>query len=447
MRTNLKAKDPVVRTHEGAKAVYREKTIEKLRRSLSCCLLWENSFYEDGVSIAARIAGYVPQCSTVELVNLVKEVRDNGIRHAPLLVVREMMRYDIFKPVIAELVEYVCDRPDQLIELLSIYWQDRPDPKVKKLPYQMIKGGRKALAKFDAYALAKYKNEDKQIKLRDVVRLFHPKPKDEAQAEAFKQLLSGELKRVDTWEDLLSAGNDKKETFTKLIQERKLGGLALIRNLRNMQESGVDYSLVREAIENMKVDRIEPFRLLKAGDHGERYQEALENRLFESCKKLTRIKGHTLILLDVSGSMSTPISAKSEVKRCEVAFGLGTILKEVCEETTIFGFDSQIHPIYHSRGFALYKQGQNPNGGATYIGRCLQDALKTISMRGVGKTNVVIITDMQAHDEVPSPKSFGGRGFMLNVASYEPSIAHGTWEEMTGFSERAVEYIARAWAE
>lgn len=447
MRTNLKAKDPVVKTHEGARAVYREKTIEKLRRSLSCCLLWENTFYEDGESIAGRIAGYVPQCSSEELVSLVKEVRDSGIRHAPLLVVREMMRYPIFKPVIAELVEYVCDRPDQLTELLSIYWQNRSDEKVKKIPYQMLKGGRKALEKFDAYTLAKYKNEDKKIKLRDVVRLFHPKPKDETQALAFKQLLTGELKRTDTWEDLLSAGKDKRETFTKLIQEKKLGGLALIRNLRNMQESGVDYSLVKEAIENMKVDRIEPFRLLKAGDHGQRYQESLENRLFESCKKLTKIKGHTLVLLDVSGSMKAVISEKSEVRRCEVAFGLGTIFKEICEETTIFGFDSQIHPIHHSRGFSLYKQGQNPNGGATYIGRCLNDALMTIAKRGISQTNVVIITDMQVHDEVPSPKSFGGRGFMLNVASYEPSIAHGAWEEMTGFSEKAVEYIARAWAE
>lgn len=447
MRTNLKAKDPVVKTHEGAKAVYREKTIEKLRRSLSCCFLWESTFYEDGQSIASRIAGYVPQCSLEELVCLVKEVRDSGIRHAPLLAIREMMRYEQFKPAVAELVEYVCDRPDQLIELLSIYWQDRKDGKTKKIPYQMLKGGRKALEKFDSYALAKYKNEDKNIKLRDVVRLFHPKPRNETHSEALKQLLAGELKRTDTWEDLLSSGKDKKETFTNLIQEKKLGGLALIRNLRNMQESGVEYSLVKEAIENMKVDRIEPFRLLKAGDHGERYQSVLENRLFESCKKLTRIKGHTLILLDVSASMRETLSSKSEVKRCEVAFGLGTIFKEICEESTVFGFDREIYSIPHARGFALYKMGQNPHGGATYIGRCLDYAIADITRRGIKKTNVVIITDMQSSDPVADPKTFGGKGFMLNVASYEPSISHGSWEEMTGFSERAVEYVARVWAE
>ena len=49
-------------THEGAKA--RAFTpAEELRRSVLNCLLWEDQFYEDGQSIAARIRRSCPRWS------------------------------------------------------------------------------------------------------------------------------------------------------------------------------------------------------------------------------------------------------------------------------------------------------------------------------------------------------------------------------------------------
>ena len=47
-------------THEGAKA--KRFTPERsCKRALMNCLLWEDQFYEDGVSIAERIKALVPQ--------------------------------------------------------------------------------------------------------------------------------------------------------------------------------------------------------------------------------------------------------------------------------------------------------------------------------------------------------------------------------------------------
>jgi hypothetical protein len=46
----------------------------------------------------------------------------------------------------------------------------------------------------------------------------------------------------------LSGGADKGETFARLLTERKLGYLALLRNLRNMDQAGVDEDLVKSAI-------------------------------------------------------------------------------------------------------------------------------------------------------------------------------------------------------
>lgn len=446
MRTNAKAKDPVVKTHEGAKAVYREKAVDKLRRSVLCCLLWEDSFYEDGESIATRICSYIPQCSPEEAFSVAVEARSTGLRHAPLLVVREMMRYPEHKKLVAEAISIVCDRPDQLTELLSLYWKDRSGSS-KKIPYCFLKGAQKAFGKWLEYDLAKYKQDDKKIKLRDVLRLVHPTPISEEQSEAFKKLSEGTLKRFDTWEDRLSSGEDKCKVFTELLTANKLGGLALIRNLRNMMFAGVDRDLIRSRIATMKTDRIEPFRLMKAMEHGEIFAPQLEERIFESCKKMTRIPGHTLILVDTSGSMSVKVSTKSDLNRSEAGFGLAVLLKEVCAESSIFGFNHELEPIPHLRGFALWQKGRKPDG-CTDIAGCLNQAWAYIRARGVTKTNVIIITDMQGQTNAGSSLSkFGGKGFFLNVSSNEPSIAHGEWDEMTGWSEKTVEYIARRWSQ
>ena len=47
------------------------------------------------------------------------------------------------------------------------------------------------------------------------------------------RLIEGELKTPDTWEVALSSGADKKQAWERLLREKKLGGLALLRNLRS----------------------------------------------------------------------------------------------------------------------------------------------------------------------------------------------------------------------
>jgi len=70
--------------------------------------------------------------------------------------------------------------------------------------------------------------------------MSHAKPKDEAQAALWRRLAANELANPDTWEVQLSAGADKKETFERLIREKKLGYIALIRKLRNMEQADVE---------------------------------------------------------------------------------------------------------------------------------------------------------------------------------------------------------------
>lgn len=59
-RTNVRARN-TERTHEGAPAHPAQPAELELRRTVLSCLLFEDTFYESGSSIAQRIAELVPK--------------------------------------------------------------------------------------------------------------------------------------------------------------------------------------------------------------------------------------------------------------------------------------------------------------------------------------------------------------------------------------------------
>lgn len=235
MRLNIFQKRPRI-THEGAPAAILSAE-QRLRRSVLSCLLWEDEFYEDGESIAERIYTLALEVEANMVAALAIEAREQmKLRHAPLILLCALIKAG--GPLVAPTIERVVQRADELSELVSIYWRDGKKP----LSKQMKLGLARAFTKFDAYALAKYDRAG-PVRLRDVLFLTHAKPKDEAQAELWKQLAAGTLPSPDTWEVALSAGADKAATFARLLSEHKLGYLALLRNLRNMDQAGVEEDL------------------------------------------------------------------------------------------------------------------------------------------------------------------------------------------------------------
>ena len=250
--------DHSVRTHEDAPAVANLTAEQLLRRSVMACLLWEDTFYEDGQSIADRIVENARKVDPYYLAELAKEVRHKAnLRHAPLLlldVLSEPKKMDV-PSLVADTIYNVISRPDELSEFLAVYWRNGR----KSVSHQIRLGLGKAFGKFSEYSLAKY-DRDGAIKLRDVMRICNPKPVDEAKAALYKKVLDRTLTTPDTWETNLSAGKDKKETFERLIREGNLGYFALIRNLRNMEKAGCDRNLVISAITARKngADKILP---------------------------------------------------------------------------------------------------------------------------------------------------------------------------------------------
>jgi len=415
------------RTHEGGPA----KTISpelQLRRSVLACLLWEEQFYEDGVEIAGRIQELVPKVKPEAVAALAVEARENmKLRHAPLLLVREMARHKTHRERVARTLAQVIQRADELAEFVAIYWKDGKTP----LSAQVKKGLAQAFLKFDEYQLAKY-DRSGPIRLRDVLFLCHAKPRDSEQAALWKRLVEGELRTPDTWEVALSSGADKREAWERLLRERKLGALALLRNLRNMKQAAVDEALVLDGIAAMNTSRVLPFRFLAAARYAPQWEEDLEAAMLKSLKEQEKLPGRTVLLVDVSGSMISALSGRSEMLRTDAAYGLAILLREICKKAIVFTFSDNLVEVPPRRGFALRDalDSSQPHS-ATYLGK----ALEKIGEPYVSDHNDAV---EQAHDRVPGPR---GRGYMINVASNKNGVGYGPWTHIDGWSEAVVDYI------
>ena len=445
MRLNIfKSNKPRLRTHEGApaKAINAEQA---LRRTVLSCMLWEGEFYEDGVQIAGRIHELVPRVDAEKVTALAVEARERmKLRHAPLLLVREMARHATHRGLVAETLARVIQRADELSEFVAIYWAGGRQP----LSAQVKKGLAAAFCKFDEYALAKY-DRSGAVRLRDVLFLSHARPADKAQAALWKRLAENELATPDTWEVALSASgradgsegdraSGKRQIWERLLAERKLGALALLRNLRNLQAAAVSEELVLSALAAMKTDRVLPFRFLAAARIAPQWEQALEQAMFRSLEsRPARLAGHTVLLVDVSGSMEAPISQRSEMRRTDAAYGLAILLREIAEKVTIYTFSNEAKLVPARRGMALRDalEKSQPHQ-ATYLGAALETVQAACRE---GYDRLVVITDEQSHDRVKAP---GGKGYVINVASNRNGVGYGEWTHIDGWSEAVVDYIA-----
>lgn len=434
-------------THEGAVAYQHTDAAQDLQRSVMACLLWEDTFYESGVSIGDRIAELVPKV-TAETVSLMAvEAREKmKLRHVPLLLACEMAKHKTHRHVVAQTVEKIIQRADELTEILAIYQRGRTGTKkLNKLSKQLQKGVAAAFHKFNEYSLAKY-NRDGEVKLRDALFLSHAKPKDEAQADLWKRLIEGKLTVPDTWEVALSAskGEAKKEIWERLLSEEKLGALALLRNLRNMKEAGVTESLIRGALVGMKTERVLPFRFVAAARYAPQWEPELEQAMFRCLADTEKLAGKTAVVIDNSGSMSSTVSGKSEMSRADAACAVAILVREICADVLVIAFSDDAKVVPARRGFALRDAVQSSmTPSATNTDRALALAQQE------GYDRIIVITDEQSHQAIRNP-SYNGmpkRGYFINVANEQNGIGYGPWTHIDGWSEAVLQYIRAAEAQ
>lgn len=422
MRINTQTR---LKTHEGATA--KHISVEnQLRRTLMSCLLWEKSFYESGEDVTTRIMNLAAQLDTQTLNGLAVEARTVfKLRHAPLLILLALIKKG--GKEVSQAIEDTINRPDEITELVALYWKEGKKP----LSSQMKKGLAAAFLKFNEYQLAKW-NRPGDIKLRDVMFLVHAKPTKDKE-DLFKRLANDELETPNTWESRMASGENKKKVFTDLLKTKKLGYMALLRNLRGMNDCGVSYDLIREAILR-PAPSVLPFRFIAAAKHAPMFERQLDLAMIGTLDSLDRLKGDTVILVDVSMSMSWPLSGKSDLRRIDAANGLAILLSGVCDSLRVFTFSTNLVEVPARKGMALGDAiWRSQANSGTLMGKAV-DAVD----REIKYDRLIVITDEQSQDRVPDPK---GNAYMINVATSRNGVGYGAWTHIDGFSEACVDFI------
>lgn len=427
-RLNVSARTTAL-THEGAPAVPNLSPEKQLRRSVLSCLLWEDGFYEDGKTVADRIIENAEKVTPQVLAALAVEAREVfNLRHVPLLLLDTLSKTGKGDKLVADTVCRVIQRADEMGELLSIYWRNGR----KMVPAQMRKGLARAFAKFGEYQLAKY-DRDGAIKLRDVLRLVRPTPKDDEQSALWRRVKDRTLATPDTWEVALSGGADKKQAFERLIRDGQLGYLALLRNLRNMAQAGVDADMVKAAIVARQggAQRVLPFRYVAAARAAPQFEPALDQSLCEAIADLPVNPGKTIVLVDVSDSMSEKLSKKSDMTRMDAAAALAAIIPG---DLRVFTFSDEVVEVAPRRGMAgvdAIVKSQLHSG--TALGEAVRRILR------IPHDRLIVITDEQSRDAVPNPTA--KHSYMVNVAANKHGVGYDRWTHIDGFSEGVLRFI------
>lgn len=472
-----------MRTHEGGPAASIPPELA-LHRAVCACLLYEDQFYENGEDIATRIKSLVARVPVQTACDLAIDARSHfNLRHVPLLVMASVAAPGRGgSSLIGEALAEVIQRPDELSEFVAIYartWGVQPKAVRKHLSAQVKKGLAMAFKKFDRYQLAKYFSQSGErgaiVRGRDVMFMVHPRPLDAQQESLFKRIASKEAVTeggAETWEAALSAGpqegaskdEHKRDTFERMLRDRKLGYLALLRNLRGMLDAGVDGELVRQAILDRRgARRVLPFRYVAAARACPQMADVIDQALLESIADIPALPGRTVVLVDVSGSMEDPLSSRSALTRMDAAAALASVIRGDVRVFTFSDKTVEVTPRPVGIGGIASIVASQPHSG-TYLGGAIAalngyfdigpdgsirpmptfqwivPAMPPPNSGPVEMDRLICVTDEQSHDYVKQPKA--AFAYMINVASAKNGVGYGgRWIHIDGFSEQIIRFI------
>jgi len=364
----LNTKKQLVTNHEKAKVYLMTPELELYTTVVTTGL--NDSFYETGNSRLDRIKELVMACESTFVAKLAIYARTAmNLRSIPIVLAVELAKKASGDSIVSKMVNRVILRADEITELLAYYQianNRNGAKKLDRLSKQIQKGLVASFNRFDEYQFAKY-DRKAEIKLKDALFLIHPRPKNDQQQAIFDRIAADKLSIPYTWETELSKlGQEnfdnalaRADAFARkweeLIESKKMGYMALIRNLRNILNAKVSLqhiSMVCDYLSNEQAvlnSRQLPFRFLSAYRELKSIKSDLTSIVLTALEDATRcsagnIKGFSfetsvVIACDVSGSMQKPISAKSTVLLYDVGLMLAMLLQSQCKTVTtgIFG--------------------------------------------------------------------------------------------------------------
>lgn len=466
------------RSYEGGPGFTRDDKSALFQLAVTN-MVGENTFYESSRDRDARYAGLVRSLAVKDfswLSQMLPWLRSEGnMRSAPLVGAAQAVHARLAEGLYegnAELIDSVLQRADEPGELIA-YWRTEFG---KTLPKPVLKGLKAAVPRlYTERSVLKYDSAKAGYRLADVIELIHPDPVSEVQDAVFQHLLDQrhhgdsrvpsalmpmqdartrwyakpdhlKLASIEdpdtfratglTWENVLSdlGGRvDKAKLWSALIPN--LGYMAAIRNLRNIDEAGVDRRVKRKLADmiedpaNVARSRQLPFRFLSAylAAPSDFWKEPLNVAAGHALGNIPDLGGRTLVLVDMSGSMQAPVSAKSQVSRMMAGALFGTALA-MKGQGELVGFATDSFPFPLKKGAGLLSEVERLIGKANSVG---WGTNMTAAVRKHYRDHdrVVIVTDMQCFSDEsgqrlsderdPIPVRRGTSVYGFNLAGYE----------------------------
>lgn len=331
-------------------------------------------------------------------------------------------------------------RADEPGEFLA-YWTSKYG---KNLPQSVKKGVADAANRlYNEYSLLKYDTESKGFRFADVLQLTHAKAKDAKQNDLFSYALNRRYGKDDfnehalemiryrdrlmalsvdsrrnvvksdpgllktagmTWEALAGwlQGPMDKVAWEAVIPN--MGYMALLRNLRNFQEAGVDKQVLNGVLSQLAdadavaKSRQFPFRFLSAYQANKgnlQIAAALESALDASLSNVPALSGRTLILVDRSGSMFGSPDKSTGLSWADSAAIFGTALALRAENADLVQFGSSWSSAKSHERIA-FKKG---NSILPLLGKFKSmggtDTLRAVRENFNGHDRVILLTDEQ----------------------------------------------------
>jgi len=329
-------------------------------------------------------------------------------------------------------------RPDDMAEIVACFSALNGT----KVTNAMKKGFAEALENLDAYALLKYKSS-----LVDVINLVHPDPKKStAVAEVngekvpvLTAIMKGLSVSADTWEVAQSdAGQEvakavkegkidkseaeailkeaKADNWDALLTDGKLGVLAALRNIRNVLKTVNKGDIVKKLSallsnpEAIRKGKIMPYQIDLA--HEVTISEFSDSNSREIAQALLKgyeaavpnlaemLPGKTLVMVDFSGSMGTPMTDGSRSgaryrSRCmdKAALIAATIAKATNGDVIRFGSSAEyVKWNVNSDVFSIASAMKRDMGGTN-----LSAAWAVAQMSGRQYDRVFILSDNECN--------------------------------------------------
>lgn len=369
---------------------------------------------------------------------------DMNIRTTPQVLLAIAAAEPKTKPYVRMYAPRIIQRADELRQVFAAYMAlyakgIGAGARGQKLPNSLKKGLADAFGKFSPSQLMKYDSTVRPT-FRDVLRMID-RGKDRALSQPlYKYLVTGELtdptvlpevaarkalaskKTLDdearaliksshaTWEVVLSQFGNSRGAWEAVLPS--MGYMALLRNLRNFVEAGMDLAPIAARLadrDEVLRSRQLPFRFYSAHQavcsapkRNAALLRALEDALSHAVGSLPRLPGVTVIASDNSGSMSSKVSAKSTVSYANAANLLAAMAMRLSDDgrVVVFGESAKAVAVTPAMGLieAMELQAKTDVGHSTNAHKAV-DLLMTASLgKPFHADRIIIFSDMQCYD-------------------------------------------------